>query len=97
MNWKIALDSIFTDEEVRLLKAAHKLYIKQGAGTWYMENVLAHLGHVDMQMRVESNPVRNLAKDGLLLQHTEDNRTLFRLSDLGQYIVESHPQFQPPI
>ena len=60
MNWKIALDSIFTDEEVRLLKAAHKLYIKQGAGTWYMENVLAHLGHVDMQMREESNPVRNL-------------------------------------
>lgn len=94
MTWAIALDSQFTDEEVRLLKVAHKLKLEQGAGTWYIENVLAHLAHVDMQMRIESNPVRMLTKVGLMLQHIETNRTLFRLSDFGQYIVESHHQFQ---
>lgn len=94
MTWTIALDSQFTDEEVRLLKVAHELYTEHGAGTWYIENVLAHLAHVDMQMRVESNPVRMLAKVGLMLQHIETNRILFRLSDFGQTIVESHRQFK---
>lgn len=93
MNWDIALDSTFSSDEVDLLKVAHQLYVEQGPSTWYMENVLAQLGTVNMQMHVESNAVRILAKEKLLLRYDDVARTLFRLSDFGKYIVESHPQF----
>lgn len=93
MNWDIALDSTFSSDEVDLLKVAHQLYVEQGPSTWYMENVLAQLGKVNMQMHVESNAVRILAKEKLLLRYDDVARTLFRLSDFGKYIVESHPQF----
>ena len=95
MNWDIALDSTFSSDEVNLLKVAHQLYVEQGeSSTWYMENVLAQLSKVNMQMHVESNAVRILAKEKLLLRYDDVARTLFRLSDFGKYIVESHPQFK---
>jgi hypothetical protein len=96
MDWNIALDSHYTNAEVRLLKTAHKLYNEHDSTPWYQENVLAHMGEVEMQMHVKSNPLRILAREKLLLCDDGDSRTLFRLSDLGKYVVESHPQFQVP-
>jgi len=94
LNWNIALDSEFTEDEIRLLISAHYLYEKQGRGTWYMENVLAHLSGVEIQFHVESNPVIQLSKEGLLLHHTDAGFTLFQLSEMGKYIVESHPNIK---
>jgi len=94
LNWNIALDSDYSEDESRLLVAAHQLYIKQGRGTWYIENVLSHLSAVEIQFHVESNLIRQLAKEGLLLRHTDAGLTLFQLSEMGKYIVESHPNFK---
>jgi hypothetical protein len=94
MNWKIALDSEFTEQEVQLLIMAYKAYLDHGGTTWYTETSLALIAGVEIQGYLESNPIRQLAKVGLMLKHVEANRTLFRLSDFGQYIVESHHQFK---
>jgi hypothetical protein len=94
LKWNIALDSEFTEDESRLLKSAHYLYEKQGRSTRYMENVLAHLSGVEIRFHVESNPVRQLAREGLLLRHTDAEFTLFQLSEMGKYIVESHPNIK---
>jgi hypothetical protein len=94
MNWKIALDSQFSEDEVQLLTRAYEAYLEHGETTWYTETSLALITSVEIQEYLESNPIRQLAKVGLMLKHVETNRTLFRLSDFGQYILESHHQFK---
>jgi len=95
MTWDVALDSTFMTEEVQLLKAAYQTYVEHGDTTWYTEISLANLASVDLQPRLDSNPVRLLIKENLLLRHDEVARTLFRISDFGKYVVESHAQFNP--
>jgi hypothetical protein len=96
LDWNVVLDSHYTDTEVSLLKTVYQLYREHGLATWYQETVLAGMSEVDMPLSVENNPLRMLAQEKLLLRQHEDGQTLFRLSDLGQYVVEAHPQFQPP-
>jgi len=95
MTWTVALDNTFTTEEVQLLKAAYQTYLEHGETTWYTETTLANLAGVDLQPRLESNPVRLLASENLMMRHDEVARTLFRISDFGKYVVESHAQFNP--
>ncbi len=95
MKWNIALDSTFTEDEVKLLKAAYQTYLEHGDTTWYTEISLANLAGVDLQPHLDSNPVRLLIKENLMMRHDEVARTLFRISDFGTYVVESHAQFNP--
>lgn len=95
MSWDVVLDSTFMTEEVQLLKAAYQTYLEHGDTTWYTEISLANLASVDLQPHLDSNPVRLLIKENLLLRHDEVARTLFRISDFGKYVVESHAQFNP--
>jgi|GEM_PF-5204680 len=95
MIWDAALDITFTEGEVQLLKVAHQTYLEHGETTWYTETTLANLAGVDLQPHLESNPVRLLASENLMMRHDEVARTLFRISDFGKYVVESHSQFNP--
>ncbi|MEO1666749.1 MAG: hypothetical protein AAFU54_19075 [Chloroflexota bacterium] len=94
LNWAVALDAVFSDYEIKIIKAAHKLYVEGGASTWSMDTSIAALANVPIQASVETNPVRTLAGNGILRRYDGAVRTLFRLSDMGVYIIESHPQFK---
>lgn len=94
MTWDVTLDNTFTIEEVQLLKVAYQIYLEHGDTTWYTETSLALIADIDLQPHRESNPIRQLAEAGLMLKHAEVNRPLFRISDFGQYLVQSHSQFK---
>ncbi len=95
MTWTIALDSTFTTEEAQLLKTAYQTYVEHGDTTWYTETSLALIAGIEFQPHYDSNPIRQLAKEKLMLRHHEATRTRFCISDFGKYVVESHPQFKP--
>jgi hypothetical protein len=94
LDWDVYLDASFTQDEISILKIAQQIFKDDQQGSWQRETILAQRASVQMIPGLETNLVRDLARQRLLECHHGDDASQFRISQLGLFIIESHAQFQ---
>ena len=93
LAWSVALHSDYRAVDIAILKAAHDLYLKNKV-SWHWERTLMRRSQTKFPLYVESNPVRQLAKFGLLNRHLDDYGVVFQLSEMGLEVILNHAQFK---
>jgi len=94
LDWDVYLDASFTQDEINILKIAQQIFKDDEQDSWQRKTILAQRASVQMIPGLETNLVRELARQRLLERHQGSDASQFRISQLGLFIIESHAQFQ---